>query len=176
MAGVGKQYHFLVEMNWLKVKVIIRCIYWWKADPEVLENNRELEEKAGFWAVGIIIYFWLHWSSSSLADNGHCLLKLMQWSPLRKVRGAQLLKEMVKPESDIEEAEENESWTIFVGISRDFRLVSFWHFLFALRCTDLVDSGFEHLAFCARMVMGDNLSRLKNGIEANRGQLRPSEA
>ena len=47
----------------------------------------------------------------------------------------------------------------------DFRLVSFWHFLFALRCTDLVDSGFEHLACCARMVRGDNLSRyMKNGI------------
>ena len=37
-----------------------------------------------------------------------------------------------------------------MGISRDFRLVSFWHFLFALRCTDLVDSGFEHLAGCAK--------------------------
>ena len=95
----------------------------------------------------------------------------MQWPPLRKVRGAQLLKEMVKPESDeseivkpeVEEAEEDESWSIFVGISRDFRLVSFWHFLFALRCTDLVDSGFEHLACCARMVRGDNLSRyMKN--------------
>jgi len=45
-----------------------------QADPEVLENNRELEEKAGFWAV----------------------------------RGAQLLKEMVKPESDLEDVEEAE--------------------------------------------------------------------
>ena len=105
----------------------------------------------------------------------------MQWSPLRKVRGAQLLKEMVKPESDesemvkpeseAEEAED-ESWSIFVGISRDFRLVSFWHFLFALRCTDLVDSGFEHLACCARMVMGDNLSRYEKW---HWGQLRPIE-
>ena len=30
-----------------------------QADPEVMENNRELEEKAGFWAVIIIIFFWL---------------------------------------------------------------------------------------------------------------------
>ena len=28
-----------------------------QADPEVMENNRELEEKAGFWAVSIIIFF-----------------------------------------------------------------------------------------------------------------------
>ena len=87
------------------------------------------------------------------------------------------VEEMVKPESevDVEEAED-ESWSIFVGISRDFRLVSFWHFLFALCCTDLVDSGFEHLACCAGMVTGDNLSRLKNGIVVNWGQSRPYEA
>ena len=102
----------------------------------------------------------------------------MQWSPLRKVRGAQLLKEMVKPENDAEEAED-ESWSIFVGISRDFRLVSFWHFLFALRCTDL-DGGLWFWAQGLLCKDGDGGQSVKlwkmalRSIEANRSHLRPS--
>ena len=46
-------------MNWLTGKFIIRLYIdeTAQADPEVMENNRELEEKAGFWAVSIIIFF-----------------------------------------------------------------------------------------------------------------------
>ena len=55
-----------------------------QADPEVLRNNRELTEQAGMWAVSVDLFI--------------DVLNIL------KVRGARLLKEMVKSEENDTEA------------------------------------------------------------------------
>ena len=72
-----------------------------QADPEVLRNNRELTEQAGMWAVREIF-------GRSL--ECHLFIGVFAGGDLLlKVRGARLLREMVKPEDESEaEAESQE--------------------------------------------------------------------